>query len=79
MKTKLLKKLRRKFSKKYSIRRHGTGWAVWYGTFNTSYSKYNTLDQVKEYFIMKVRNDIYEWLYKQREKHIPHSIKYYPW
>ena len=80
MKAKLLKRLRKKFSKKYSIGRRSRGWVVWYGGgSNDYYGIYDELAYAQKRLTECVRMDIMDWLRGSRMKGRTHVIKYYPW
>ena len=73
MKTRLLRKLRRRYSRKYVIRRWSGGWCVVWGA--------SDLDRAKIQFREMVRDDIMAYVVKFRNRHFyfNRSITYYPW
>ena len=77
MKAKLLKKLRHKYARKYTICRCADGWSVYYGHGFFDRWKYKSIELAKERFIISVRSDILDYVSKHRR--LKHSISYYPW
>lgn len=80
MRTKLLRKLRKKFSKRYSISRYRECWGVWTPyTFDTPYIR-QTLQEAKDYVVERIQDDIRDYIREQRKtKKRSHSFNYYPW
>ena len=81
MKTKLLKKLRKRFCDKYYISRSTRGWALWQKD-SVHFPKYesNDLNLVKDDLTKRVRQDIWDYIIIQRiDKMKRRAITYYPW
>lgn len=81
MKARLLQKLRRRYSRKYAIRRWSGGWCVVWGASDTARLRYSSLERAKHQFCEMVRVDILSYVVKYRERHFyfNRSITYYPW
>lgn len=81
MKVRLLKRLRKKYAKKYCIAKASGGcWKLWYGNHEYDYYLFSSIENAKEAFISHVRNDILYYLMMYRdERGRRHGIKYYPW
>jgi hypothetical protein len=80
MKTRLLRKLRKKCCKKYCITKNGGTFKVWFGREDTEYYLENSLVDAKECMKKLVCKDIKDELFKIRYKRRrSHCIKYYPW
>ena len=81
MKARLLKKLRRKYAKKYCLTKTtDSRWKLWYGKHEFEYYLFPSIEKAKAAFPGYVRNDILNYLAKYREKHgRRYSIRYYPW
>ena len=81
MKAKLLRKLRRRYSRKYVIRRWSGGWCVVWGGSNAERLRYSSLERAKHRFCEMVRDDITSYVVKVRNRHFyfNRSITYYPW
>lgn len=81
MKTRLLRKLRRRYSRKYVIRRWSGGWCVVWGASGDERLRYSNLDRAKIQFREMVRDDIMAYVVKFRNRlfHLNRRITYYPW
>lgn len=78
MKAKLLKKLRRKYAKKYAITRCLGGWKLC--TSRNNEYVYKSLDEAKKGFIGFVHIDLRDKVRELRDNvGISGDIKYYPW
>lgn len=81
MKARLLKKLRRRYSRKYVIRRWSGGWCVSWGASDIDRLRYSTLDRAKIQFREMVRDDIMAYVVKFRNRlfYLNRKVTYYPW
>ena len=81
MKANLLRKLRRRYSRKYAIRRRSGGWCVVLGASSTERLRYSSLDRAKHQFCEMVRDDIMAYVVKFRNRlfYLNRKITYYPW
>lgn len=81
MKTRLLRKLRRRYSRKYVIRRCSIGWCVSWGASKTERLRFSSLERAQYQFCEMVRSDIKDYVVKFRNRHFyfNRSITYYPW
>lgn len=81
MKARLLRKLRRRYSRKYVIRRWSGGWCVVWGASGDERLRYSNLDRAKIQFREMVRDDIMAYVVKFRNRlfHLNRRITYYPW
>jgi hypothetical protein len=75
MKTKLLKKLRKRFSDQYFVIQTGNIYEVWYGKGPTDRSFCGSLESAKRTIKELATRDIERWVEKRKRR----SIKYYPW
>lgn len=81
MKARLLRKLWRRYSRKYAIRRWSGGWCVVWGASNLDRLRYSTLDRAKIQFREMVRDDIMAYVVKFRNRlfYLNRKVTYYPW
>lgn len=81
MKAKLLRKLRRKYAKKYCITKaENDNWKVWFGYNSHSYWLVSSIERAQE----KVKNEIWkdiseELITLRKKKGRKRCIRYYPW
>ena len=79
MRTKLLKKLRKKYSSKYYISRSYNAWKV-YNKKTDYYAERTTLEQAKKYVKLRASEDINNYIRERRiESGRSRIINYYPW
>ena len=81
MKARLLKKLRRRYSRKYVIRRCSGGWCVAWGGSGIERLRFSSLERAKHQFCEMVRGDIMAYVVKFRNRlfYLNRKITYYPW
>lgn len=81
MKARLLKKLRKKCAKKYTIFKGPGYWTVHYNTFSLSRKdNFSSIDAAKKFCIEKIQEDIRREVCSLREKYpYSRSINFYPW
>lgn len=82
MKTRLLKKLRKKYYKRFNILKGS--YNKWIVRADARYfiqeEKFNSIKEAKDYCLERIRKKILEEISKLREKHpYSRSVKYYPW
>lgn len=80
MKTKLLRKLRKKFYKRYCISRYKASWGVWGPWMDSKPYIIATLQEAKDKVMYYIHDDISNYIRnKRRKKRGRHSFNYYPW
>lgn len=82
MKTKLLKKLRKKYSNRYTIARYSNGWAVYKKGYDSSepYETHRDLCGAKQSVEYYIRCDILKHIIlKRKNGKRTHAFNHYPW
>lgn len=81
MKTRLLRKLRKRFARKYTIRRCVGGWGLYYGYRSYDFWRCSDLETAKACFLDVVRRDILDYVssFRKKFRYLNRSITYYPW
>lgn len=81
MKAKLLKRLRKRYWRKYCICKQGRGWVVFERNVPSNRFLFDSIDKAKRLVVYFVRRDVLSHVsdYRGVIRFFNRTIKYYPW